>query len=847
MARTAQINVNVNTKEAQGSSKALAGSIGEVGDRTHSLRAELKQMKEALLELDEGSEKFQELAYNAAQLQDAIGDVNARVKILSSDTLALDQSIGVIQGLAGGFQAAQGAAALLGVENEDLLKVLTRLQATQAVINGLQQVANMLNKDSAAGILLRNTYTKILNGLTITQTAATGGATVATRALGVAMNALPILAIIGGITALIAAFSSMSSEAESAKEKLEQLNKTNLDSAKLQLFQLKEANSELEQELRKIDLAVLEGVKTEKDANEEKKKLLNERIDLLAEEVKSRKAGVGAIIFAMEQTGELEKVEGELYNDKVKRLKEYLLLQGEEDDALKAKAKKLETYLQTVDSEIKARETLANITKNEGKTSEQNAKAAADAAKKRLELIFMIANQERINELERLKRQENILIEEGATDEEILAKKQEVNDKEKEISNAKYEFLLKEAKGNTQKIKLLELQRIGELEKLEENYRNNLKKFDDEREEREKQRIAKEKQRANESIKAKNDALIAEAKLREIDAIKEVKTENRKQADIEKEKIAIRKQFAKEILDLQIQQIKDERDIALQNTELTEEQKQKIIAESNLKIAELNKGFLEEFVDETEKTFQELMQEIANITSQAFSAINGLMMAFSDLSNTQMENDAIARENAFAKESEALESQLANRMISQEEFDSKMATIEADKERQDLIAKRKAFQQDKQMRIAQATMGMAQAIIQGLAAPFPMNIVMAALAGVTGAIQIAAIKQQQFRAAKGGVVPGQPSNTDSVDAKLAPGEMVINSQSAGMFPQTLSAINQMGGGISLAPEVPLVPGTTSVFEGNRNEERPMIKTYVVSSEIKEGLDTDERIRAGATF
>jgi hypothetical protein len=848
MSKTTQINVKINTKDAEQSSKNLANSVGAVGDRTQSLKAELRQMKEALLELDEGTAQFEELLYNASQLQDAIGDVNARVKVLASDTLALDQGIGVVQGLAGGFQAAQGAAALFGVKNEELLAVLTKLQATQAVINGLQQVANMLNKDSAAGILLRNTYTKVLNTLTVQQTAATGGATVATRALGVAMNALPILAIIGGVTALIAAFSSMGDEADKSREKLEKLNKTNLDAAKLQLFQLKEANSELEQELRKIDLAVLEGTKTEKEANEEKKKLLNERIDLLEEEVKTRRASVGAIIYSMEQTGQLEKVEGELYNDKVKRLRAYLELQDEEDASLKRKKVILDSYLLSVDSEIKTRETLANLTKNEGKTSEQNAKAAADAAKRRLELLFMIANQERINELERLKRQEDRLIKEEASEEEILTKKQEVNDKEKEIAIAKYDFLLKEAKGNAQKIKLLELQRIGELEKIESDYQINIEKFNEDR-------LKKEQERINKSKKAAADAALSEIQNEQEKQLQiltnrineELKAANLTEKEREKilkraqqEEKAIRASFSDELKRLQISQVETERDILLQNTKLTEEERRAIIADSELKITKIRENALDTSFETSKTKLQEWLDENAMYIQATMGTISGLVdtlnMAFDEI-------DARAkaqREQFYFEEEERFNSMLANRTISQEEYDQKMKELDQQKRTEELREKRKQFQRDKANNIVNAVMSTAQSVMQALGGmPPPASYVFAALNAALGAAQIGIISSQQFRAARGGIVPGMASKVDQVPSMLAPGEAVINSTSASMFPQLLSAINEAGGGVSLAPEIPMGGSASSSKVYDENKKQETVRAVVVESDV---TDVQRRVR-----
>jgi hypothetical protein len=164
-------------------------------------------------------------------------------------------------------------------------------------------------------------------------------------------------------------------------------------------------------------------------------------------------------------------------------------------------------------------------------------------------------------------------------------------------------------------------------------------------------------------------------------------------------------------------------------------------------------------------------------------------------------------------------------------------------------ARRKAFNDEKKLRMASAGMAMAQAILNGLATQplVPLGIIMSALAAVTGGIQLSNIKNQQFTAAKGGVVPGSgPSHIDSVPSMLAPGEMVINSQSASMFPQTLSQINQMGGGIALTPDIPQKTtsgGNQKVYQENKEAQR----VYVLETDITRSQKRVTRIEDIASF
>lgn len=120
---------------------------------TQSARSQLKSLRDEMQALEQSGQKntqrFRELQAQAGGLADQIGDTQAQIKAMASDTRTLDTLLGVGQGLAGAFAVAQGAAALFGDENEELQKAMLKVQAALAILNGVQAVANVLNKDSA--------------------------------------------------------------------------------------------------------------------------------------------------------------------------------------------------------------------------------------------------------------------------------------------------------------------------------------------------------------------------------------------------------------------------------------------------------------------------------------------------------------------------------------------------------------------------------------------------------------------------------------------------------------------------------------------------------------------------
>jgi len=84
--------------------------------------------------------------------------------------------------------------------------------------------------------------------------------------------------------------------------------------------------------------------------------------------------------------------------------------------------------------------------------------------------------------------------------------------------------------------------------------------------------------------------------------------------------------------------------------------------------------------------------------------------------------------------------------------------------------RKEGFEQQKKFQIASAVMGMAQGIISGLGAPFPMNISMPLIAGVTGAAQIAKIASTTFTGGGGGGSTPTPSvSTTAPNISETPG------------------------------------------------------------------------------
>ena len=124
--------------------------------------------------------------------------------------------------------------------------------------------------------------------------------------------------------------------------------------------------------------------------------------------------------------------------------------------------------------------------------------------------------------------------------------------------------------------------------------------------------------------------------------------------------------------------------------------------------------------------------------------------------------------------------------LMQTSMDNEIKAAEGNEAKQEQLRK-KAFEQQKKMQIASAFINMAQGIISGLGAPFPMNIAMPILAGVTGLANIAKIKSTTYQ---GGGGAASSASTPSMPNVSSPQRMGPNVN----FQGNAGANNNVGAG-----------------------------------------------------
>lgn len=184
-----------NALEDEASRMEQAMAAAENTAQAHvSLRQQIRALKEEMADavangIDEQSEAYKRMVNELGRLQDIQGDIQSQGSVLANDEATFAGVLSGLNGVVGGFTAAQGAVALFAGENENLQKIMLKVQSLMSITMGLQQVAQTLNKDSAFSLITLNKAKEWWNNLLavgrgeqIASTAATAADTTATIA-----------------------------------------------------------------------------------------------------------------------------------------------------------------------------------------------------------------------------------------------------------------------------------------------------------------------------------------------------------------------------------------------------------------------------------------------------------------------------------------------------------------------------------------------------------------------------------------------------------------------------------------------------------------------------------------
>src|SRR5688572_23443234 len=191
-----------------------------VKQQLRALVEELARMKAAG---EDNTEQYKALAAEAGRLKDAIGDANQEVKNFGSDTSTFDGLLQLTGGIAGGFAVAQGAAALFGDESEELQKTLLRVNAAMAILQGLQQIQTVLQKESAAATLVNTIATKSRTAAQAALNFVIGNSTGLLKVFRIALASTGVGLLVFGLIELVKALKGVGEEAKNAEDNMARL------------------------------------------------------------------------------------------------------------------------------------------------------------------------------------------------------------------------------------------------------------------------------------------------------------------------------------------------------------------------------------------------------------------------------------------------------------------------------------------------------------------------------------------------------------------------------------------------------------------------------------------------
>lgn len=161
-----------------------------------SIKSEIKQLsleaQRAVKEFGAFSPEARRAEQALAEARDMMEDFNDRVAALNPDKFA--QINTVVQGVARGFQAAQGAVALFGNQSEELEKTMVKLQGAMALAEGLEGLGKVQQQFGALANTIKG---KVVNAFTTLRGAIT--------ATGIGLLAVALGYVVGNFEKLSAA------------------------------------------------------------------------------------------------------------------------------------------------------------------------------------------------------------------------------------------------------------------------------------------------------------------------------------------------------------------------------------------------------------------------------------------------------------------------------------------------------------------------------------------------------------------------------------------------------------------------------------------------------------------
>jgi hypothetical protein len=738
------LNKDVNTLQ---STVAEGAGTGEFADRLAELNAKVEAGGLSMREMTKTMKEYQNIAAAAGmdspigqqaiaaagELKDGIGDIKAQVNALSSDTVKLDTAMGALQGGAAVFQGIESAIALTGVENENLMKTMVKLQAIQGVVNAVNEVAVVLNKEHVVGMQVRAVYEKAYAAAVGTSTGAMKAFRLALIATGIGALVVALGLVIAnwekvtewvgkavswfnklgtGVKIVIGIFMPFIGVVMAAVKALQYLGLVEDDEDKKKAATHARRMSRIEKQMEKERQLRAQ----QKQAFDDGQKAMDREIALAEAagqstvELKKKKIQA-SIDYQKQQIKEIEnniKALDQLFKNNKFMEKMY----GEQKTAAKENLNKMNNDVKDAETEKKVIQITAN-------------KEAADRAK---EQAKKLAEQQKAID-DRILEEKNQLIMDLEAAENAYYDSLKTARQLDEEKVTDYYFNLKErAAGKTEDLAILELAEKKALADINDKYN--------------KEDLAK----AEEKYKKQRDATRQYQEY--------VKTQYELAIiDFDNAQEDEKKILAQNLKDGLIKQ--DEYDAAL--VAMAELRKKKLKDVGDQEVADKKEAAKKKFEEDTKALSAGL--EIAQKSLDSFSQINDAINQIQDnkLKALQAQTDAQSAELDKQKENELKNANLTAAQKQAIEDKYAMAKYNLQKKQFDAEdkIKREQFKRDKALKMVSIAISTAQAVIQSIAngGGVPIGIPFGVAAGVVGAAQLAAVMSTKY---EGGTAPAMP-------------------------------------------------------------------------------------------
>lgn len=162
----------------------------------------------------------------------------------------------------------------------------------------------------------------------------------------------------------------------------------------------------------------------------------------------------------------------------------------------------------------------------------------------------------------------------------------------------------------------------------------------------------------------------------------------------------------------------------------------------------------------------------------AVGALTNAWSSFYQIKNNLDQQDLQRYESDINSKKDLLQKQLDRGIISQEEFNERAGRLEEDLDTKRRAVALKAAKRERQMALMNAIVNTASGIVKMLNNPFPLNLILAALVGVMGGLEIAKIATTplpQYYSGKYDVIGAKDGKKYSADVMDSPGTGLVNS------------------------------------------------------------------------